>query len=117
MNFGAIENGCVLVGEKLTLFGVRVIPLEVEVGNIVVHGEVTGALGVVPLEIYAGIQVTLPVFSDITVFFKVILKVVGMAVIYVFNTKVVDDEAEEDRELFVAPKTRSGGALVVSVLG
>ena len=34
-----------------------------------------------------------------------------------FNTKVVDDEAEEYRAPFVAPKTVSGGALVVSVLG
>ena len=40
-----------------------------------------------------------------------------MAVTYVFNTKVVNDEAEENRAPFVAPKTSSGGALIVSVLG
>ena len=40
-----------------------------------------------------------------------------MAVSYVFNTKVLDGEAEEDRELFLAPNTRSGGALVVSMIG
>ena len=42
---------------------------------------------------------------------------VGMAVADIFNTKVVDNEAEEDKAPFVAPNTGSGGALVVSVLG
>ena len=106
-----------LVGGKLTLLGVRVIPLEAEVGNVVVHGEAAGALGVVPLEIDASVQVTLPVFSDIIVFFEGILKVVGMAVTYVFKTKVIDNEAEEYRAPFMDPDTRSGGALVVSVFG
>ena len=40
-----------------------------------------------------------------------------MAVSKIFNTKVVDDEAEEDRAPFLAPKTGSGGAMVVSLLG
>ena len=40
-----------------------------------------------------------------------------MAVANIFNTKVVDYESEEDRALFVAPNTRSGGALVVYVIG
>ena len=40
-----------------------------------------------------------------------------MAVADIFNTKVVNDETEEDRAPFVAPNTRSGGAFVVSVLG
>ena len=39
-----------------------------------------------------------------------------MAVANIFNTKVVDYESEEDRALFVAPNTGSGGALVLSVL-
>ena len=39
-----------------------------------------------------------------------------MAVVNIFNPNVVDDEAEEDRAQFVAPKTGSGGALVVSML-
>ena len=64
----------------MTLIGVRVIPLEAEVGDIVFHGEAKGAFGVVPLEIDSGVQVTLPVFGDIVVFFEGIYKVVGMAV-------------------------------------
>ena len=49
LNFGVTEDGCVLVGGKVTLLGVRVIPFEAEVGNVVVHGDATGALGVTPL--------------------------------------------------------------------
>ena len=117
MNFGAILDWCVLVGGDLIILWVGLIPLEVEVGNIVVYGYATGALGVVPLEIDAGVQVTLLFFSDILVFFEGISKVVGVAVTYVFNTKFVDNEVEEDRAPFMDPDTRSGGALVVSVFG
>ena len=40
-----------------------------------------------------------------------------MAVSDIFNTKVVGDEAEEDRSPFVAPEDGSGVALVVAMLG
>ena len=65
-----------------------------EVGDIVVHGKATGAMGVVPIEIDTSVQITLPVFSDVLVLFEVILKLMAMAVANIFNTKVVDDEAE-----------------------
>ena len=78
MNFGAISDWCVLVGGNLIILWVGLIPLEVKVGNIVVYGYATGALGVVPLVIDSGVQITLPVFSDVVVFFEGIFKVVGM---------------------------------------
>ena len=111
MSFDVINNGCVLVGGNLTLLGVRVIPLEAEVGDVVVHGKSTGTMGLVPFEIDASVQITLPVFSDVVVLFESILKEMGMAVADIFNTKVVDDEAEEDREPFVGPKTWSIGSI------
>ena len=117
MEFGSIDYGCVLVGGNLTLLGFGVITLETEVGDVVVHGKATGELGVLPLGIDADVQVTLPVFSDFIVLFEGISKVAGMAVTNIFNNKVVNDEVEDDRAPFVAPKTRSGGAFVVSVLG
>ena len=106
-----------LVGGKLTLLGIGVIPIEAEVGDVYVHDKATCALGVVPIGIDTSVQVILPVFSDIIVFFESILKVVGMSVSDIFNTKVVDDDAEEYGAPFLAPKTRRGGALVVYVLG
>ena len=80
-----------LVGGKLTLIGVGVIPLEAEVGYVFVHGKATGAMGVVPFEIDDSVQIYLPVFSDVVVLFEGISKVVGMAVAEIFNTKVVND--------------------------
>ena len=70
LNFGSIDDGCVIVGGNIKLLGIRVIPLEAEVGNVVVHGKATSALGVLPLEIGAGVQVTLSIFSDIIVLFE-----------------------------------------------
>ena len=51
MEFDGINNGCMLVGENMTLLGVRVIPLDAEVGDVVIHDRATGAMGVVPFEI------------------------------------------------------------------
>ena len=50
---GAINNGCVLVGGNLMLLGVDVIPLEAEVGDVVIHGKPKGAMRIFPFEIYA----------------------------------------------------------------
>ena len=101
----------------MTLLGVGVITLEAEVGDVVIHGEATGAMDVVLFEIDAIIQVSFPVFSDVIVLFEGTPKVMGMAVAGIFNTKVVEYKDEENRVPFLAPKTGSGGALVVSVLG
>ena len=46
---------CVLVGGKMTLLRVGVIPLEAEVDDVVIHGKATGVMGVVPFEIYASV--------------------------------------------------------------
>ena len=106
-----------LVGGNLTLLGVRVIPFEAEVGNVVFRGKATGVTGVVPFDIYASVQITLLVLSDVLVLFEGISKFMGMAVADIFNTKVVDDEAKEGSTPCVATNTGSGGALVVSMLG
>ena len=69
LDFGAINDGCVIVGGKLTLLGLGVIPLEAEFGNVLIHGQETGATGVVPFEIDASIYTPLPAFSDFIVLF------------------------------------------------
>ena len=93
------------------------ITLDAEVGDVVFHGKDTCALGVVPIEIDAGVQVTLPVFNDFIVFFEGILNLVDVTIANIFDNKVIDDEDEEDKATFVVPKTNSGGALFISVLG
>ena len=49
--------------------------------------------------------------------FEGISKVMVMAVSNIFITEVVNDEDEEDTVPFLEPKARSGGALVVAMLG
>ena len=63
----------------LWLLGVGVVVLHSKIGNVVIHGEADRALGVngvvVPLKIYAGVQVSLPVLGDFIVFFEDLLVV------------------------------------------
>ena len=49
--------------------------------------------------------------------FDGISKVMGMAAANLFNTNVVNDEAEKEMAPFVAPKDGSGGALVLAMIG
>ena len=44
-----------LVGGNLTLIGAGVIPLELEVGDVVIHGKATGEMGAVPFDIDASV--------------------------------------------------------------
>ena len=55
MYFGTINNGDVLVGGNLTLLGVRLIPFEAEVNDVVIHGKATGVMGVFPFDINASV--------------------------------------------------------------
>ena len=80
-------------GGDLTLIGVEVIPLEAEVGNLIIHGNTTRAMNVVPFYIDTRVQTSLPVFSDVIMTFEGILKVMCVAVSDIFDTKVVNNEA------------------------
>ena len=68
LDIGAIDDGSVPVRGKLAFLGVRMIPFEAESGDVVIHGEAADALGVIPLEVDAGIQTTLSFFGDVVVF-------------------------------------------------
>ena len=54
-------------------------------------------MSVIPLEVDAGIQISLPIFGDVVVFLEGIAKVLGMPFTDIFNSKVVKNEAGEDR--------------------
>ena len=89
LDLGAIDDGSVSVRGKLVFLGVRMIPFEAYRGDIIIHGEAEGVLSVVPLEVDASIHIALPVFGDVIVFLEGILKVLGMPLTNIFNTKVV----------------------------
>ena len=103
LDLGAIYDESVSVRGKLAFIGVRIIPFEAESGDIIIHGETSGAMNVIPLEVDSSVQIALPIFGDVIVFLEGIAKVLGMHFTDIFNTKVVNNEAEEDRTPVVTP--------------
>ena len=103
MDLGAVDDGSVPVQEKLEFLGVRMIPFKAESGDVVVHVEAAGVMSVIPLEFDSGIHIALPIFGDVVVFLEVISEVLGIPFTDIFNTKVVHNEAEEDRTPVVTP--------------
>ena len=103
LDLGAIDDGSVPVRIKLAFFGVRMIPFEAEIGNVVFHGEAAGVISLIPLEVDSGIQIALPIYGDVVVFLEGIAKVLGMPFTNIFSTKVVHNEFDEDRTPVVTP--------------
>ena len=68
LDIGAIDDGSVLVRGKLAFLGVRMISFEAEINDVVIHGDAADARSVIPLEVDASIQITLPTFGDVVVF-------------------------------------------------
>ena len=71
--------------------------------NIIIDGKATGAVCVVPGEVYAGESGSGPVLGEFIVIKEDVAKVVGVAFANVFDSKVIDNESEEDRAPLVAP--------------
>ena len=103
LDLGATDDGSVPVRVKLEFIGFRMIPFEAESGDAVIHGEAESAMSVIPLEVDAGIQIALPIFGDVVVFLECIVKVLGMPFTDILNTKVVNNEAADDRTPVVTP--------------
>ena len=78
-------------------------PFKEEVFDIIFDGQVAGAVCVVPGEVYAGESGAGPVLGEFIVLEKDVEKVVGMVFANIFDAKVIDGEAEEDRALLVVP--------------
>ena len=103
----------------LRLSGVGVVAFYSKVCNVVIHGEADRVLDVngvvVPLQINAGVKVSLPVFSELIVFGKSLLEAYGVSFSNVFNSKVVNKQAKNYGEPSVSPEPRFEGVLVVVV--
>ena len=53
----------------MEFFGHWMVVLEEDGGDVFFHGELTGALGVVPFEVDACVEIALPVFGEFVVLF------------------------------------------------
>ena len=92
------------------------VKLGAEIGDVVVHCEAAGALIIVPLDIDFSIEVSFFIDCYFIFFFEGVEQMIGLALAYIFNTKVINYEGKQERSPFVAPQTRGEGALVVVVL-
>ena len=73
------------------------------------HGYVTGACGVVPVNSDSAEQGTGPVDGDGVEFLEVLNEVVGILFSNVFDSKVINDEGENDGLGGVLPDCRGSG--------
>ena len=93
-----------------------VVELGADIGGLVIHCEVAGALIIVPLDIDSSIEVAFFIDCCFIVLFEGVEQTIGVALAYIFDTKVINYEGKQDRSPFVMPQTRGEGELVVVVL-
>ena len=91
MLFGAINDGCVAKGRVLRFRWDGVAPFKEEVFNVILDGQATGAVCVVPGEADAGESRAGPVLGDFIMLEEDLTKVIGMAFVDVFYAEVVDN--------------------------
>ena len=101
--FGAINDGCVAKGRVLRFRWDGVAPFKEEIFNVIIDGQTTGAVLVVPGEVDAGKSRSGPVLGDFIMLEEDVAKVIGVAFVDVLYAAVVDDYAEEDWAPLVEP--------------
>ena len=88
--------------------------LKKEFSNVILYGEATRSLLVVPIQTNYRKFGAVPIFGDSILFFKNITKVIGVVFTIVFNTKVIYHETESFRAPFVTLEARGVECLVVA---
>lgn len=82
--------------------------------NVVRHGEINGAILVVPGEFDATKKVSLPISRYLIMLFQRVLQVLCMRQSDGFDSEIVHDKTEGDRTPFMPPEARGVLTLVVS---
>ena len=106
------------MGVRLVLFSFRAFTVESGegIGDVIGHGEMDFALGVIPVERESEVTFAFPVFSDVVMLFNGVDEMIGVFFADVFHSEIVDNEGERDRSPIVRPQTRCVLALVVSLV-
>ena len=89
--FGAIYDGCVAKRRVLWFRWDGVAPFTEKVFDIILDGQATGAVCVVPGEVNAGESGAGPVLGEFIVLKEDVAKVFGVAFANVFDAEVIDD--------------------------
>ena len=105
--FGSIYYRCLFVWGVIRFSVVGVVIFHVKVCNVVIHGEADRALGVngfvVPIQINAGVKVSLPFLSEVIVFGESFFEVYRMLFANVLNSKDVNEQETHYWEPSVLP--------------
>ena len=88
-DFGTILDWCVIVWGGLRIIGIRVAEFDKKAGNVVNHCEAESVIDVVPVKVYAIIQIAFPILGDIVMFLEYITEMRGMSFAHVFDAKSV----------------------------
>ena len=81
--------------------------------DVVLHGDLSGTVFVVPLKINICIFLLLPVDSDHVVFLKCGEETLRVFFAHIFDAKIIDYYTEHDGAPFVEPKAEGGGGFIV----
>ena len=116
LDLGTVNDGCTPVRGVLRFGGEGVVKFYAEICNVIFHRETADAVGVIPLEVVVGVQVSFTILGDFVVLFEDSHEMESMALPHIFNTKVINKQARQNRAPLVAPQARSCGALVAAML-
>ena len=78
-----------------------------------IYGERACASEVIPSEVDAGIEVSIPVLGECVVIADGVAEMMGMLKANIFDTKVISNKGENGRVPFVVPETWGCIAMVV----
>ncbi len=82
--------------------------------NAIRHGEIDGAILVVPVEFDATKKFPFPINCDLIILFQRVLQVPCVRLSDRFDSEIVHDKTEGNRTPFVPPEARGVLTLVVS---
>ena len=91
LDFGAVVDWSVLVGRVLSFLGVGMVELGAQLSDVVVHRQAAGALGVVPGEVDARVEVALFVDGDVVVFAEGVEEMIGVAFAHLLDPEIIYD--------------------------
>ncbi len=81
------------------------------------HGNVKGACVIIPFEVYAAVEVAVPIFSEFIFFIDALDKVVDVLLTRIFHPEIVNNRCEGDGACCVLPEAGSLLAFKISVWG
>ena len=116
LNFFSVVYGSVMVRGVLSFLGGAVVKLGVQIGGVVFRCEATGMLVLVPLEVDPRVQGAFLVDCYVAVLFDGVEQVIGVALSYVLDAKIVNYKGEHNWPPLVAPQARGDWSLILLVL-